>query len=123
MTILHVTIGKVYLGILSAVMILSGIAGILFFFLTLLHCKPVRYFWDQDSIQGTCLKVEILVDIAYFYSAAAAVCDLTIAVLPAFFIRKSKLRRRDKFAIAIILGIGGMFVNHTHLLSFFLFFF
>jgi hypothetical protein len=99
-------IGQAFSGILYAVMVLSTVAGLIFFFFTIFQCAPVSYYWNRMATQGKCLNVETLVGVVYFYSAAAAACDLTMGLLPAFLIRNLRINRRTKAGIAGILGLG-----------------
>lgn len=55
---------------------------------------------------GECLNMDLLLAIVYMYSVAAAICDFTIGLLPAFMVWKLKMRRRTKMAVSALLGIG-----------------
>lgn len=52
------------------------------------------------------MDMDLLVGIVYMYSAAAAVCDFTIGLLPAFMIGRLKMDRHTKMAVIGVLSIG-----------------
>lgn len=110
--LLRFTIDQAILGILYGVMVLSTVAGLIFFFFTVFQCAPVSYYWNRLAMHGKCLNMDILLGVVYFYSAAAAACDLTIGLLPAILIRNLRVNRRTKAGIAGILGLGCMSVFH-----------
>ncbi|KAL3482938.1 hypothetical protein BJX62DRAFT_250091 [Aspergillus germanicus] len=64
------------------------------------------YYWKRATTRGSCIDIDILTDIVYFYSAVAAACDLTIGLLPAFLIRRLRASIGTKASIAVVLGIG-----------------
>lgn len=91
---------------LYGVTALSIAAGTIFFFFTIFQCKPVHHFWSRMDTMGECLNMDLLLAIVYMYSVAAAICDFTIGLLPAFMVWKLKMRRRTKMAVSALLGIG-----------------
>ncbi|RLM02034.1 hypothetical protein CFD26_109157 [Aspergillus turcosus] len=105
-SLLRITINRVHILILYAAMGVALIVGLLFFFFTMFECKPVDYFWNRATKQGSCLDTDILIAIAYTYSVGAAVTDFTIGILPVFIIWSLRMNARTKMAIAGILGIG-----------------
>ena len=40
----------------------------------MLQCQPVREFWQRTG-DGYCIDTEYILDVAYFYSATACLCD------------------------------------------------
>lgn len=85
---------------------LNIIVGFLFFFFSIFQCKPVDFFWDRTTKQGTCLDPDILLGIVYLYTVMAAISDFTLGLLPIFMIWNLQMRLRTKFSLAIILGLG-----------------
>lgn len=110
LTLLRITVNRIHIAILYATMSLAIIVGLLFLFFTVFQCSPVNHFWNRFSESGKCIDVNILIDIAYVYSVGAAVTDFTIGLLPAFMIWNLRMGRREKVAVAGILGLGCMFV-------------
>ncbi|EBA27263.1 uncharacterized protein AFUA_5G00890 [Aspergillus fumigatus Af293] len=60
----------------------------------------------RNAFLGHCMDMDLLVGIVYMYSAAAAVCDFTIGLLPAFMIGRLKMDRHTKMAVIGVLSIG-----------------
>jgi hypothetical protein len=85
---------------------LSIVIGLLFFFVTLLECRPIHYVWDYGMISPHCVSKDFLLDIAYIHSVIAAICDLTLGILPLFMIWKLQMNRRAKLSLGAILGLG-----------------
>ncbi|KAL3486198.1 hypothetical protein BJX62DRAFT_242189 [Aspergillus germanicus] len=100
------TLERIHKVVLWTVSILSFVVGIIFLFFTIFQCSPVDHYWKRLTIRGSCIDIDVLTDIVYFYSAVAAACDLTIGLLPAFLIRRLRASIRTKVGIAVILGIG-----------------
>ncbi|KAG0153800.1 hypothetical protein PDIDSM_1179 [Penicillium digitatum] len=63
------------------------------------------------NTHGACINRTLLIGIAYLYSIGAAITDLTIGLIPVALIWNLRMNRRTKGAIAVILGIGSMFVT------------
>jgi hypothetical protein len=87
--------------------------GLMFWFVLLLDCQPVSYFWNRvdPRYSGTCLSVDILLDIAYLYSGLTIICDLTLGILPVFLVWTLQMNRRTKIAVGGILSLGAMYVT------------
>lgn len=92
-------------------MALSVIIGVIFFFFTIFQCDPVDFFWNRRTEKGKCINGDVLLAIAYLYTAGAALTDLTIGLLPVFLIWNLRMNPRAKLAIVGILSIGCMFVS------------
>ncbi|EAW24550.1 uncharacterized protein NFIA_041280 [Aspergillus fischeri NRRL 181] len=105
-TLVRLTVDNLHRSILGAATILSIVAGTIFFFFTIFQCTPVNYYWNRMTEEGHCMDMDGLLGIVYMYSAAAAVCDFTIGLLPAFMIGRLKMDRHTKMAVIGILSIG-----------------
>ncbi|GFF26138.1 hypothetical protein IFM58399_01313 [Aspergillus lentulus] len=105
-TLVRLTVDNLHRSILGAATILSIVAGTIFFFFTIFECTPVDYYWNRMTEEGHCMNMDSLLGIVYMYSAAAAVCDFTIGLLPAFMIGRLKMDRHTKMAVIGILSIG-----------------
>ncbi|KAJ6014354.1 hypothetical protein N7540_008945 [Penicillium herquei] len=103
-SLLRITVDRIHAYILYAAISLATAVGTIFLFFTIFQCNPVPFFWNRDS--GTCISKDLLIDIAYLYSAGAAVTDLTIGLLPIALIWNLRMNRRTKIAIAGILSVG-----------------
>jgi hypothetical protein len=107
----RLTVDNLHRSILAAATVLSIVAGSIFFFFTIFQCTPVAYYWNRMTEEGHCTDVGRLLGIVYMYSAAAAVCDFTIGLLPVFMIGRLKMDRHTKIAVIGILSIGCMYVT------------
>ncbi|RHZ58345.1 hypothetical protein CDV55_102358 [Aspergillus turcosus] len=105
-TLLRLTVDILHRSILYAATLLSIVAGTIFFFFSIFQCTPVNYYWNQMTEEGHCMDMDSRLGIVYMYSAAAAVCDFTIGLLPVFMIGKLKMDRHTKMAVISILSIG-----------------
>lgn len=103
--LLRITIQRVHHYILYLAMLCSVLSGLVFFFVTLLQCQPITYFWNKDQ-NGTCISPSIIAALTYLYSAINMVCDFTFALLPLHIIRGLQMNIRTKYALVPILGMG-----------------
>ncbi|KAE8360079.1 hypothetical protein BDV27DRAFT_149017 [Aspergillus caelatus] len=105
-SLLRITVVRVHLIIIYSTIALSIAVGLLFFFATLLECRPIHYVWDYGMMSSHCVSKDFLLDIVYTHSVIAALCDLTLGILPLFMIWKLQMNRRAKFSLGVILGLG-----------------
>lgn len=103
--LLRITVVKVHKWIIYVVLFLSVITGIVFFFVTLLQCQPLYYFWNKDN-PGTCLPPSIIAALTYLYSAFSVLCDFTFALLPLHMIMGLQMRQSIKYSLVPILGMA-----------------
>ncbi|KAL2788750.1 hypothetical protein BJX66DRAFT_308180 [Aspergillus keveii] len=108
--LMRITVKRLHIWLLSAVMAFTVLTGLLFMFIMLLQCKPLEYFWTRTAldptIEGSCISIEIVITMTYVYSAFAALCDFTVGILPIFIVRKLHMRRKTKLAVVGILGMA-----------------
>ncbi|KAK8022297.1 hypothetical protein PG993_013064 [Apiospora rasikravindrae] len=103
--LLRITVVKAHKWIIYVVLFLSVITGVVFFFVTLLQCQPLYYFWDKDN-PGTCLPPSIIAALTYLYSAFSVLCDFTFALLPLHMIMGLQMRQSIKYSLVPILGMA-----------------
>ncbi|KAK6851677.1 hypothetical protein PG995_011802 [Apiospora arundinis] len=103
--LLRITVIKVHKWIIYVVLFLSVITGMVFFFVTLLQCQPLYYFWNKDG-QGTCVPPSIIAALTYLYSAFSVLCDFTFALLPLHMIMGLQMRNSIKYSLIPILGMA-----------------
>ncbi|KAL2849718.1 integral membrane protein [Aspergillus pseudodeflectus] len=108
--LMRITVKRLHIWLLCAVMAFTVLTGLLFMFIMLLQCKPLEYFWTRTAldptIEGHCISIEIVITMTYVYSAFAALCDFTVGILPIFIVRKLHMRRKTKMAVVGILGMA-----------------
>ncbi|KAB8239305.1 uncharacterized protein BDW43DRAFT_305095 [Aspergillus alliaceus] len=105
-SLLRITIVRLHLIIIYTTIALSIVVGLLFFFVTLLECRPINHVWDYGMKSPNCVSKDFLLDIAYIHSVIAAICDLTLGILPLFMIWKLQMNKRAKISLGAILGLG-----------------
>ena len=113
--LMRITVKRSHIWTLYIVMILTVLAGLVFFFLMLLQCKPLSYFWNRTkedpSLDGYCIDINIIIIMTYIYSVFAALCDFTVGILPIFLVRKLHMKKQAKLAVVGILSMACMYVT------------
>lgn len=105
LALLRLTVARLHSLILWVVIGLSIVVGLVFWFMLTLQCIPVSFFWERTG-DGSCLKVDYLIDIAYLYSVIATLCDFTLGLLPIVLVWKLQMTFKTKCALAGILSMG-----------------
>lgn len=103
--LLRIAVQKMHHYILYMLMFLSVVTGLVFFFVTLLQCHPITYFWEKDQ-DGSCIDAGIIAALTYLYSAISVICDFTFALLPLHIIQGLQMKSSLKLALIPILGMG-----------------
>ncbi|KAK6857748.1 hypothetical protein PG995_005447 [Apiospora arundinis] len=103
--LLRITVVKTHKWIIYVVLFLSVLSGIVFFFVTLLQCQPLYYFWSKDG-PGMCVPPSIIAALTYLYSAFSVLCDFTFALLPLHMIMGLQMRKSIKWSLVPILGMA-----------------
>lgn len=83
------------------------LAGVAFFFVTLFQCRPISYYWDKTQ-SGTCFEMGAVMVVAYLYSAFSVLTDFTFAALPGFVIWNLHMAKRTKVALIVLIAMGCM---------------
>ncbi|KAK3940935.1 hypothetical protein QBC46DRAFT_113282 [Diplogelasinospora grovesii] len=105
MFLLRITVERMHDWTIYVAMGLSVITGIIFFFVSFFQCNPVSSFWIRDQ-GGTCINVEIVIALAYLYSAFSVISDFTFAILPIFLIWNLQMSLRTKLSLIPLLAMG-----------------
>lgn len=93
--------------ILYSVMTVTAAASMIFTFVLLLQCRPIKYFWDKSQ-PGHCVDWSIIIGMSWLWSAFAGLCDFTVGILPIFLVWNLQMDRRTKSMVVAILGIACM---------------
>ncbi|KAK2039456.1 hypothetical protein LZ31DRAFT_84940 [Colletotrichum somersetense] len=104
--LLRITVRKVDIWIIYIVMMLTVCTGVVFFFVTLLQCQPISYFWNQSSQNGHCVPMDVIIALTFLYSAFSVICDFTFAILPIVLIWKLKMNRQTKLALVPVMAMA-----------------
>ncbi|KAJ6035960.1 hypothetical protein N7540_000239 [Penicillium herquei] len=111
LALLRLTVRKIHRRMLYAVIGLAISIALMFWLVLLLDCHPISYFWNQaDPLEysGTCLSVDILLDIAYLYSSLTIICDFTLGIFPIVLVWNLQMNQRTKVAVGGILSLGAI---------------
>ncbi|KAJ5741007.1 hypothetical protein N7493_000879 [Penicillium malachiteum] len=111
LALLRLAVKKIHRMILYAIIGLAITIGLMFWFVLLLDCHPISYFWGRVNpltASGTCLSVNILLDIAYLYSSLTIICDFTLGIFPIVLVWNLQMNQRTKVAVGSILSLGAI---------------
>ncbi|KAF1966171.1 hypothetical protein BU23DRAFT_487509 [Bimuria novae-zelandiae CBS 107.79] len=104
--LLRVTIQPLYRRIIYINMTATVITGLVFFFISVLQCSPVSFFWNKFHGTGTCVNIDAIIGIAFAYSAVASVCDFTFGLLPIFLVWNLNMAKNQKLMLIPILSMA-----------------
>ncbi|KAI1086895.1 hypothetical protein F5B19DRAFT_101983 [Rostrohypoxylon terebratum] len=106
--LLRIAVLRIHHYIIYVNLLLTVVTGLVFFFVTLLQCNPIPYFWLRFSgvDQGSCIDVNIIAALTYLYSALNVICDFTFATLPIVLIWGLQMDKKTKIALIPILSMG-----------------
>ncbi|KAF9872592.1 hypothetical protein CkaCkLH20_10089 [Colletotrichum karsti] len=106
--LLRITVRKIDIWIIYFVMFCTVCTGVVFFFVTLLQCQPIAFFWEQytGSTDGHCINMDVIIALTYLYSAFSVICDFTFAILPIVLIWNLKMDRKTKIALVPIMAMA-----------------
>ncbi|KAJ3955279.1 hypothetical protein N0V92_008194 [Colletotrichum tropicale] len=106
--LLRITVRKIDIWIIYFVMFCTVCTGVVFFFVTLLQCQPISFFWEQytGATDGHCINMDVIIALTYLYSAFSVICDFTFAILPIILIWKLKMDRKTKIALIPIMAMA-----------------
>lgn len=112
--LLRITRSKLHNWIIWIATALTVVCGIAFFFIAMLQCKPVEYFWTRalpTEPAGKCIDIDVIIIITYTYSAISIVTDFTFSILPIFMIWQLQMDLKTKLALIPILSMACMCVS------------
>ncbi|KAF1955743.1 hypothetical protein CC80DRAFT_414873 [Byssothecium circinans] len=105
--LLRVTVTKLHRYIIYTAMTLTLVSGLVFFFVTLLQCTPVSYFWGRFvGERGSCIDVNVIIGLTFLYSAISALSDGTFGILPIFLVWNLNMSRNSKLMLIPILSMA-----------------
>ncbi|KAK1967041.1 hypothetical protein LY78DRAFT_692322 [Colletotrichum sublineola] len=103
--LLRITTKKTHKWVVYVAMLFTVISGLIFFFVTLFQCHPISYFWNKDQ-PGGCIDINVVIGLAYSYSASSVISDFAFAILPAFIVWNLQVPSGTKFALIPLLMMG-----------------
>lgn len=103
--LLRVTVQQIHKWIIYGVMGLTVLTGLVFFFVTLLQCTPISYFWHKQQ-EGWCVPIDVIIALTFLYSVISVICDFTFAILPMFLVWNLNMSIRTRVVLVPILGMA-----------------
>lgn len=104
--LLRVTVKAIHKWIIYVAMGLTVLTGLVFFFVTLLQCSPISYFWNKGLENGWCIHIDVIIGLTFLYSAVSVICDFTFAILPMFLVWGLNMSVRTRLVLIPILGMA-----------------
>ncbi|KAH7398380.1 hypothetical protein BKA66DRAFT_201402 [Pyrenochaeta sp. MPI-SDFR-AT-0127] len=104
--LLRVTVKAIHKWIIYIAMGLTVLTGLVFFFVTLLQCTPISYFWNKKLEKGWCVDIDVIIALTFLYSAISVICDFTFAILPMFLVWGLNMSVRTRLVLIPILGMA-----------------
>ncbi|KAL2834866.1 hypothetical protein BDW59DRAFT_155686 [Aspergillus cavernicola] len=106
LALLRLTVSRIHQIILWSVIGVSIVVSLVFWCMLALQCSPVDTFWHRFTKKGTCLDTGYILNVAYFYSVTATICDFILGLLPVLLVWKLRMNIRTKAALVGILSMG-----------------
>lgn len=108
--ILKFTTNKVHRFILWATAIACILIGALFWFVLLLQCRPIPYWWRlvSPTSEGSCIPIRIFLISGTVGATLNAFADLVYAILPIHLVYNSTWNLRTKATVCLLLGFGSI---------------
>jgi hypothetical protein len=95
-------IGKIFLYVLMAVIIISHVSYFLF---VLLHCKPVAAGWNY-TIQGKCASQQVIGNVSNAINAITIATDIILSLFPITILRQIRKPLMEKVLIGVLMAMG-----------------
>jgi hypothetical protein len=107
--LLRITIVKLHIWIIRAIMIISAFVGTAYTLLVLFQCKPVSFWWDLNPEgEGQCLSASLVVIFTYIVSGLNSFADWTFGLLPIFIVKDLQMKKRAKVIVSSVIGLAAM---------------
>lgn len=95
--------------LLWAAMIVTAIAGACAFFMAVLQCSPLNYFWDQAlGAPGHCIAKTTVTNMFIVFMSIGGTCDFIFGLLPIWIVKELTISRRAKATAGILLSMGAV---------------
>ncbi|KAI5814914.1 hypothetical protein BZA77DRAFT_388716 [Pyronema omphalodes] len=75
-------------------------------FSIIFQCLPIEFTWDTTVPGGKCLAPAVRVNLGKSYSIICAASDFFIVILPIAMLWNVQIKRRQRFMICGVLGVG-----------------
>ncbi|KAF2218967.1 hypothetical protein BDZ85DRAFT_175844, partial [Elsinoe ampelina] len=92
----------------------SAVIGTGYFIFLLLTCHPFDFYWNLDpKATGYCFTATTWLNVGYFVAAVNVLADAVFAVIPTFIVIGTTMKKKTKFGVCILLGMGSVAVIGT----------
>lgn len=102
----RVIVERVHKIVLFVSVTLTIISCTVFFFACIFQCWPVSYFWDKHNQTGTCIPDQVVIALAFLFSAISIVTDFAFALMPAWILSHLNMQLKTKIALGLLMGLG-----------------
>jgi hypothetical protein len=83
----------------------SVVTTLAFFFVCMLQCKPISYFWTRSG-DGSCFDIKVVMALTYTFSSFSLVTDAIFTILPIFCVWGLNMSLRNKLLLIPIFFMG-----------------
>ncbi|KAH6671296.1 hypothetical protein B0J14DRAFT_456764, partial [Halenospora varia] len=81
--------------------------SLFYFFLVLLQCSPIHYFWGvYFGVKGKCINPSIVPRASIAHSVISFVVDWILGLLPIAILYELEMKTSQKYAVAYLLSLG-----------------
>ncbi|KAH9891385.1 integral membrane protein [Xylariomycetidae sp. FL2044] len=108
LSFLRIAVIKWHRRVIYAVMVVTLVMSLVFFFATVFQCSPPSYYWKQiEGVKwGSCINPAIVPNVAIVHGVITAICDWVLGLLPIPMLWHVQINRRTKAGIAVLLSMG-----------------
>lgn len=105
--LLKIATRKLHRVVIWANMGVVWLVSFIAFFINLLQCSPVNYFWMWVMGEpGTCIDHRVVPFCTIAQSTVSALSDVILALLPIVMLWNVRMNKRTKVTVAILLSLG-----------------
>lgn len=104
-TLRRIAVERVHQWAIYVTIAISVVTALIGFFGDLLLCQPVEAQWAG---QGKCAPRYVNVILNYIVSGGAIATDWACAIIPAWILWKTQMKKNVKISIGIVLGLGSL---------------
>ena len=116
--LLRIAVKPLHRRIIYFLLAVNVICNIGFFFQSVFQCAPINFFYMRfDGREMGACNSGFITRATYGQSVLSAIIDWTFGLLPLFIVWNLNMNQRKKTGLAVVLGLGSMYVLTMHHLS------
>ncbi|KAI1430161.1 hypothetical protein F5Y12DRAFT_4927 [Xylaria sp. FL1777] len=106
--ILRIAVTKWHRTVLYAIIGITTVITIPYFFVVVFQCSPPSHFWEKirEGTSGSCNHGQVVEIYTVVWGSFSVAMDWTLGLLPIVMLWNVRINRQSKFGIAAILGFG-----------------